>query len=50
MQFNVCSISLSCLVYDSQFSFGTIYKVGESIMPGVLKICSDFKRCGVLLP
>ncbi len=31
------------VVYDIQFSFVTIYKVGKCTMPGVLKICSDFK-------
>ncbi len=31
------------VVYDSQFSFVTIYKVGKCMMPAVLKICSDFK-------
>jgi len=46
-EFVVYSLCLSCLVYDSQFSFGTIYKVGECIMSGVLKICSDFKSCVV---
>ncbi len=30
-------------VYDAQFSFVTIYKVGKCMMPSVLKICSDFK-------
>ncbi len=34
---------LGRVVYDAQFSFVTIYKVGKCMMPGVLKICSDFK-------
>ncbi len=33
----------SRVVYDTQFSFVTIYKVGKCMMPSVLKICSDFK-------
>ncbi len=35
------------LVYDAQFSFVTIYKVGKCMMPSVLQICSDFKSCVV---
>ncbi len=31
------------VVYDAQFSFVTIYKVGKCMMPSVLKICSDIK-------
>ncbi len=31
------------IVYDAQFSFVTIYKVGKCMMPSVLQICSDFK-------
>ncbi len=31
------------VVYDAQFSFVTIYKVGKCMMPSVLKICLDFK-------
>ncbi len=31
------------VVYDAQFSFVTIYKVGKCMMPSALKICSDFK-------
>ncbi len=34
---------LGRVVYDAQFSFVTIYKVGKCMMPSVLKICSDFK-------
>ncbi len=34
---------LGHVVYDAQFSFVTIYKVGKCMMPSVLKICSDFK-------
>ncbi len=34
---------LGRVVYNAQFSFVTIYKVGKCMMPGVLKICSDFK-------
>ncbi len=37
----------SHVVYDAQFSFVTIYKVGKCMMPSVLKICSDFKSCVV---
>ncbi len=33
----------SCVVYDAQFSFVIIYKVGKCMMHSVLKICSDFK-------
>ncbi len=33
----------SRMVYDAQFSFVTIYKVGKCMMPSVLKICSDLK-------
>ncbi len=33
----------SRVVYDAQFFFVTIYKVGKCMMPSVLKICSDFK-------
>ncbi len=35
------------VVYDTQFSFVTIYKVGRCMMPSVLKICSDSKSCEV---
>ncbi len=38
---------LSHVVYDGQFSFVTICKVGKCMMPSVLKICSDFKSCVV---
>ncbi len=31
------------VLYDAQFSFVTIYKVGKCMMPSVLKICSDCK-------
>ncbi len=42
---------LSRLVYDGQFSFVTIYKVVKCMMPGVLKICSHFKKsCSVFQP
>ncbi len=34
---------LKYTVYDAQLSFVIIYKVGKCMMPGVLKICSDFK-------
>ncbi len=34
---------LGRVVYDAQFSFVTIYKVGKCMIPSVLKICSDFK-------
>ncbi len=34
---------LGRVVYDAQFSFVTIYKVGKWMRPSVLKICSDFK-------
>ncbi len=34
---------LGHVVYDAQFSFVTIYKVGKCMIPSVLKICSDFK-------
>ncbi len=37
----------SRIVYDGQFSFVTIYKVGKYMMPCVLKICSDLKSCVV---
>ncbi len=37
----------SRVVYDAQFSFVTIYKVGKCMIPSVLKICSDFKSCVV---
>ncbi len=37
----------SHVVYDAQFSFVTIYKVGKCMIPSVLKICSDFKSCVV---
>ncbi len=33
------------IVYNAQFSFVTIYKVGKCVMPSVLKICSDCKSC-----
>ncbi len=33
----------SRVVYDAQFSFVTIYKVGKCMMPSVLKICSDLR-------
>ncbi len=33
----------SHVVYDAQFSFVTIYKVGKCMMPSVLKIWSDLK-------
>ncbi len=33
----------SSVVYDAQFSFVNIYKVGKCMMPSVLKICSDWK-------
>ncbi len=38
---------LSHVVYDAQFFFVTIYKVGKCMMPSVLKICSDFKNHAV---
>ncbi len=41
------SVWSSDTVYDAQFSFVTIYKVGKCVMPSVLKICSDFKSCVV---
>ncbi len=31
------------VVYDAQFSFVIIYKVGKCMITSVLKICSDFK-------
>ncbi len=34
-------------MYDVQFSFVTIYKVGKCMMPSVSKICSDLKSCEV---
>ncbi len=37
------SVIFSRAVYDAQFSFVTIYKVGKCMMPSVLKICSEFK-------
>ncbi len=37
----------SYVVYDAQFSFVTIYKVGKCMMPSALQICSDFKSCVV---
>ncbi len=43
-------VIFSRVVYDAQFTFVTIYKVGERMMPSVLKICSDFKSCSVFQP
>ncbi len=40
----------SRVLYDAQFFFVTIYKVGKCMMPSVLKICSDFKSCSVFQP
>ncbi len=37
------SVWSSNTVYDAQFFFVTIYKVGKCMMPSVLQICSDFK-------
>ncbi len=34
---------LGRVVYDAQFFFVTIYKVGKCMMPSVLKICSNRK-------
>ncbi len=33
----------SHVVYDAQFSFVTIYKVGTCMIPSDLEICSEFK-------